>query len=340
MRDKRNRIEFSSKVVGVITAIITLISVVGSFYNNLKNYVEASGYFGYFSIDLRYVDISFYSNSYNFITQLLICFLQWADAFFIFNLLRRIFTNRHIERMVSATGIRKNQQKKLNKVFYINRDGVLNFMDVSLFILLFIAVYVFQIFLSGDLQLFLREGIKDLFNLQRILANIWSESIWVLNLFFIYVVLVEIHFLFPEKVRNNIETVNKIIEINSDSSNGEEFENKIKEINDYISYERKLSTIRLFISALLVVIGVTIGVGLPFSYFVGVNKARSQREFWVTEQSVAFQIDNKNYMMLGYKMSEDEEGNCIISINPHQMGIFSTSGLVVEKRKFEIVEIE
>ncbi|MCH5344551.1 MAG: hypothetical protein J1E64_10975 [Acetatifactor sp.] len=155
MDEKKNGIEFSGKVIGVITALIALFSVEGTFYNNLKNYVEASGYYGYFSIDLRYVDINFYSNSYNFIFFLLILFLQFATAFFIFIFFIRIFTNKHFEKMVNKTEVRKNQQRKLKKIFYINRDAILSMMDFTLFFLFFFAVYILQKLLDSNTNLFL-----------------------------------------------------------------------------------------------------------------------------------------------------------------------------------------
>ncbi|MCH5344552.1 MAG: hypothetical protein J1E64_10980 [Acetatifactor sp.] len=79
---------------------------------------------------------------------------------------------------------------------------------------------------------------------------------------------------------------------------------------------------------------------MPVSYFAGITKARTQREFWVTDKSVAFQIDKQNYMMLGCDILEDEEGNRVISINPNQMEILGASGLVVEKKGFDVVNID
>lgn len=339
MNEAKNGVEFSGKFLGIISALIALISVLGTFYNNLKNYVEASGYFGYFSIDIRYVNIGFYSNSYNFVTQILIVFLQFVAAFCVFNFIRRISTNKRIEKMVRETEVRKYQQKKLNKIFYINRDIILSIFDVVLFFVFLFAAYMFELLLSGNTTLFLSENFTKIFSWRKLLEKIWLEIPWVLVLYLVHSISIEMHFVWPIEMKEDTETLTKILKSNQESPDGKKIQDKIKDIDDYVTYERKLASIRLFAAALLFSVGLTIGVGLPASYFTGIGKARTQKEFWIAEEGVAFQIDDQSYMMLGCDVSEDEEGNSIISINPNQMELLSTTGILVEKQEFDIVNV-
>lgn len=61
----------------------------------------------------------------------------------------------------------------------------------------------------------------------------------------------EIHFLLPAKVKENVEALKRIIKVNKDSLDGEAFQNKIKDINTYVSYERRLANTRLSAVSLL-----------------------------------------------------------------------------------------
>ena len=134
------KIDRIQKIVTLIAAMVALISVLGAFWSNLEGYIVTRAYFSYFRIDMKNVDINFFYDAKDMIISIIGILMQIASSFLLFDLIRRNAANRKIEH--TADRIKQEDIKDaVLEYFYVNKDRVLDLIDATAAITLFLGNY-------------------------------------------------------------------------------------------------------------------------------------------------------------------------------------------------------